>query len=205
MAAETALEASHILQIDALEMDRRTVGLTAEKMEPHPDNNLNWNQILSALYNDGVSQPDSNIEIKMHWGEARYRIQSLPAAHYDLVFLDAFSSSRNSELWSVEFFNQIKRILKPSGSLFTYAAAGPIRSGLMQAGFYVGETAPIALPRSGTQASLEESQLEKPISAAEIDALRTTTRGIPFHDPHSVWTHRHIIRDRENRVLAHKK
>ena len=205
MAAESALEAAHTLRIDALEMDRRIVGLTAEKMESHPDDQLDWNQVLHALYKEGISHPDPHVAIQMHWGDARHRIQSLPDGHYDLIFLDAFSSSRNSELWSVEFFTQIKRILNPSGSLFTYAAAGPIRSGLIQAGFYVGETKPVGRPRGGTQASLDAAQIETPISPSEMEILQTTTRGIPFRDPHHVWTHRQIIRDRENRVLAHKK
>ena len=180
MAAETALNTTHSLHIDALEIDRRIVGLTAEKMESHPDHQLNWNQILQALYTEGVSQPDPQIDIQMHWGDARHRIQSLPAAHYDLVFLDAFSSSRNSELWSVEFFDQIKRILKPSGSLFTYAAAGPIRSGLMQAGFYVGETKPVGRPRGGTQASLDAEEIETPISVSEMEILKPPREASPF-------------------------
>ena len=94
--------------------------------------------------------------------------------------------------------------MRPNAQLFTYAAAGPIRAGLLQAGFHVGETAPIGRPRSGTQATLNPTLIQQPLPIEEREILATATRGIPFYDPQLVWTHREIIRDREKRVLQFK-
>ena len=94
--------------------------------------------------------------------------------------------------------------MRPHAQLFTYAAAGPIRAGLLQAGFSIGETTPVGRPRGGTQATLDARLLLQPILENERNFLRATTRGIPFHDPHLLWTHREIVRDREQRILEFK-
>mgnify|MGYP001185957825 FL=1 len=94
--------------------------------------------------------------------------------------------------------------MRPHAQLFTYAAAGPIRAGLLQAGFSIGETTPVGRPHRGTQATLDAHLLLQPISEKEQHSLETTTRGIPFHDPHLLWTHREIVRNREQRIIDFK-
>ncbi|MBN2685934.1 MAG: hypothetical protein JXR40_11695 [Pontiellaceae bacterium] len=54
----------------------------------------------------------SNLAI-IHWGDARYTSTKLEANAYDLIFLDAFSTQRNSELWTVYFFKKLRRLMKP--------------------------------------------------------------------------------------------
>ena len=199
-----ASDAIHPLHITALEMDRRIVRHAAETLPPDPTTNFNWNDTLQQLYQHGSASPLPDHPIQMHWGDARHTITHLPDASVDLVFLDAFSSTRNSECWTLQFFQQIKRIMRPHAQLFTYAAAGPIRAGLLQAGFSIGETTPVGRPRGGTQATLDASLLLQPILENELEPLKTTTRGIPFYDPHLLWTHREIVRDREQRIIEFK-
>lgn len=203
-ALNTAPHSPHPIRITALEMDRRVVRHAAETLPPHPDDTFDWAATLQDLYQHGHAQPLPNQSIQMHWGDARHTITLLPDASVDLIFLDAFSSPRNSECWTLHFFQQIKRVMRPNAQLFTYAAAGPIRAGLIQAGFHVGETTPVGRPRSGTQATLNPTLIQQPLPTDEHNTLATATRGIPFHDPQLVWTHREIIRDREQRVLQFK-
>ena len=199
-----ASDAIHPLHITALEMDRRIVRHAAETLPSDLTTNFNWNATLQQLYQHGFASPLPDHHIKMHWGDARHTITHLTDASVDLVFLDAFSSTRNSECWTLQFFEQIKRIMRPHAQLFTYAAAGPIRAGLLQAGFSIGEITPVGRPRGGTQATLDASLLLQPILENELEPLKTTTRGIPFYDPHLLWTHREIIRDREQRIIEFK-
>jgi hypothetical protein len=95
--------------------------------------------------------------------------------------------------------------MKPDAVMVTYCAALPVRSGLLQAGFFVGETQPVGRRRSGTLAALRAEDIDTPLPASELRTLRETTRGLPYRDPHGVWTNREILRDRQERILQSKQ
>ena len=140
----------------------------------------------------------------MHWGDARHTVTKIEDSSFDLVFLDAFSTQRNSELWTVDFFRQLKRVMKPDAVLLTYCAAIPVRAGLIDADFFVGETDPVGRARGGTIAAMREADIEIPLPDHEIKMIRETTRGLPYRDPYSVWTNKEILRDRQERILHFK-
>jgi hypothetical protein len=83
----------------------------------------------------------------------------------------------------------------------TYCAAIPVRAGLIEAGFFVGETEPIGRNRGGTIAVLDDNQIQFPLPDHEMDLIRSTTRGLPYCDPHGVWTNKEILRDRQERII----
>ncbi|MBN2704060.1 MAG: TIGR01212 family radical SAM protein [Pontiellaceae bacterium] len=140
----------------------------------------------------------------IHWGDARYTSTKLEANAYDLVFLDAFSTQRNSELWTVDFFKKLRRLMKPDALLLTYCAAIPVRSGLIEAGFFVGETEPVGRQRGGTLAAMRSQDIEIPLPDHELNMIKETTRGLPYRDPYGIWTNKEILRDRQERILAAK-
>jgi hypothetical protein len=140
----------------------------------------------------------------LHWGDARYTITKLDPHAYDLVFLDAFSTQRNSELWTVDFFRRLKAVMKPDAVLMTYCAAIPVRAGLLEAGFFVGETAPVGRQRGGTIAAMRPEDIETSLPDHELKMIRETTRGLPYRDPYGVWTNKEILRDRQERILQAK-
>ena len=200
---ESVSDSSNQLNITALELDRRIVKEASNTLL-YDKSNVNWNLTLKELYENGYSNPCGDHNIKIHFGDARYTISFIEDQSIDLVFLDAFSSSKCSECWTVNFFKEIKRIMHPEAQLFTYSSAGPIRSGLLMAGFYIGETLPKSNKYFGTQATQIQSLLKYPLSKVEIQLLNNTTRGIPFFDPNLIWTHREIIRNREKQIIKFK-
>lgn len=202
-AMDTALEAKGTLQVTALEMDRRVIGSAAASMRPCPSDKLNWNSVLYALYKTNEYH-SRNTQCRLHLGDARYTITHLKPDTFDIVFLDAFSTQRNSELWTVDFFKKIKRIMKPKAILLTYCAAIPVRSGFLEAGFYIGETDPVARQRGGTIAALHPDPISIPLSDEELQMIHKTTRGIPYHDPYGVWTNKEILRHRQEQILIAK-
>jgi hypothetical protein len=193
------------LQITALEMDRRVVREASRHIQPVTTDSFDWNKTLSDLYLHQSATINHQSSIVMHWGDARHTVTVLEPGRYDLVFLDAFSTQRNSELWTVDFFRKLKRVMKPDAVLLTYCAALPVRSGLMEAGFFVGETDPVGRARGGTIAAMREADIAIPLPDQEISMIRQTTRGLPYRDPHSVWTNKEILRERQERILEWKE
>jgi radical SAM protein (TIGR01212 family) len=193
------------LSITALEMDRRVVGQAAQNIQPLETDLLDWKKILSDLYRTQKSLISNRLSLSIRWGDARHSITQLPPLSFDLIFLDAFSTQRNSELWTIDFFRKLKSKMKPDAVLLTYCAALPVRAGLIEAGFFVGETAPIGRQRGGTLASLNTNAIQTPLSLAELETIKSTTRGLPYRDPHGIWTNKEILRNRQERILECKK
>ncbi|WP_372846622.1 TIGR01212 family radical SAM protein [Pontiella sp.] len=193
------------LSITALEMDRRVVGAAAENIHTKETDSFDWKKTLAELYASGSSRLPHHASLSIHWGDARYTITKCEPHAYDLVFLDAFSTQRNSELWTVDFFKKLKGVMKPDAVLLTYCAAIPVRAGLMEAGFFVGETVPVGRQRGGTLAALRPEAIEIPLPDHETEMIRTTTRGLPYRDPYGVWTNKEILRDRQERIIQSKQ
>ncbi len=214
-------DAASTLSITALEMDRRVVGAAAKNIQTLDSDTFDWKKTLMELYLYGQSEisnrhakrgfPDGKQRIEekwqsamIHWGDARYTITKLQPSTYDLLFLDAFSTQRNSELWTVDFFRKLKDVMKPDAVLLTYCAAIPVRAGLLEAGFFVGETTPVGRQRGGTIAAMRAEDIEIPLPDHELKMISETTRGLPYRDPYGVWTNKEILRDRQERILEAK-
>ncbi|MEN7973010.1 MAG: TIGR01212 family radical SAM protein [Verrucomicrobiota bacterium] len=202
------------LSITALEMDRRVVGTASKNIQTLPTDTFDWKDCLSQLHSCLVPHasclPTTSCLVPhasclMHWGDARYTVTKLEPDSFDLVFLDAFSTQRNSELWTVDFFKKLKTAMKPNAVLLTYCAAIPVRAGLLEAGFYVGETDPVGRQRGGTVAAMRREDIEIPLPEHELKMIHETTRGLPYRDPHGVWTNKEILRDRQERIIQSKQ
>ncbi len=201
------------LKVTALEMDRRVVGMAAKNIQTLETDAFDWKSTLAKLHDQCESSNltrhsqrriTDHASIEMHWGDARYTITKLEPNAFDLVFLDAFSTQRNSELWTIDFFRKLKAVMKADAVLLTYCAAIPVRAGLMEAGFFIGETNPAGRQRGGTIAAMREEDIGSPLPDHEIKLIRETTRGLPYRDPYGVWTNKEILRDRQERILQSK-
>ncbi len=193
------------LSVTALEMDRRVVGAASENIQTLETDCNDWKQILSDLYENQSAIGNRKSEIQILWGDARYTVTKLAPESFDLVFLDAFSTQRNAELWTVDFFRKLKRVMKPNAVLLTYCAAIPVRAGLLEAGFFVGETHPVGRARGGTMAAMQEHDIEIPLPDHEVRMIRETTRGLPYRDPFGVRTNKEILRSRQEEIILRKQ
>ncbi|OGI07447.1 MAG: TIGR01212 family radical SAM protein, partial [Candidatus Margulisbacteria bacterium GWF2_35_9] len=193
---------THSLNITALEIDKRVVRYMSETIPEEPNDAFSWRDCLSSIYSED-SFNHGNASLSIFWNDARYSIQKLDEGKFDIVFMDAFSSQRNSELWTLDFFNQIKRIMKPSGILLTYSQAIPVLSGLIQAGFYVGFTQPIGLDKKGTIAAMRKEDILMPLTEKDLVEI-SSTRGIPYRDPFHILSNKDILRNREKEILKKK-
>lgn len=184
------------LRIVALEMDRRMVGQAARELSGGEECRFDWPIVLDDIYRNGCSR-GNGFRIDMRWGDARHTLRDLDPDSFDIVFLDAFSTQRNSELWTLDFFRALRGPMKPDAVLATYCAALPVRGGLMQAGFHIGESIPVGRKRGGTIAAMRGEDIEHPVSERELEVIRSTTRGLPYRDPRGCWNNGKILRQRE--------
>lgn len=79
---------------------------------------------------------DYDFEIRIILGDAVNTVKSLEE-RFDAVFLDPFSPSRNPKLWTVQFFKDVKKLMKKNAILATYSYARQVRENLNKAGFVV--------------------------------------------------------------------
>ena len=166
------------LEITALEFDLRTLQAALNLYNP---NSKEFN-ILQELINNGFCRC-GNSEIKLLLDDARNTIRKLPEKSFDLLWLDAFSSDVNPELWSQHFFAECFRVMRNDGALLTYSSAPTVRGGLFKAGFTVGETPSFGRKRSGSIAFINIPQEGfVPLSEKEKHIIFDSTAGVPYSD-----------------------
>jgi tRNA U34 5-methylaminomethyl-2-thiouridine-forming methyltransferase MnmC len=184
--------ANHELDITALEMDKRVVRAAAEKFQTLEKDPVDWQSTLRNLLTANQSAI-GNHQLAIHWGDARWLIQNIEDELFDVVFHDPFSSQHCPELWTVEFFQQLHRVMKPDGVLLTYSSSMPVRGAMREAGFYIAETEPEHQMGNGTIASPSELPKMFP-RIGKLDPRRS----ISYRDPYLSATPKAILRQRQD-------
>jgi len=186
----------HRLDITALEMDKRVVRAASEFFQPLETDPVDWRKVLRNLLQSNPSSiPNLQSSISLLWGDARYLIQKIPDGSMDVVFHDPFSSQHCPELWTVEFFQQLYRVIKPDGVLLTYSSSLPVRGAMREAGFVIGETHPGHQMGDGTIAAKRTEDIEFPMVGKMNER-----RSLPYRDPHLCATSKTILRQRQEAV-----
>lgn len=155
--------------------------------------------ILDALLNSGSFKSDF-AEITLLAGDARSTVRTLKQ-EFDCIYLDGFSPDINPELWTLDFFRELKRLLDPSGVIVTYSSAYPVRGAMLKCGLLTGETDAFGRRRGGTAAAMDVSAIEKTLDEKEMNIILKSTAGTPYRDPGldnaALW-----ILERHKRVIA---
>ena len=175
-----------------------------ELMGRHQNNQKIHNIYYKYMSNRNKYPPKSRLKsyqnrLRVFFDDARSTIQTLDGG-YDFIFHDGFTPSKQSILWSYEFFNELKRIISSSGNITTYSSSASVRSALIQNGFYVSKISSENRKTSGTFASLSKEFSQIPLSEEETGLLKTRA-GIVYHDDGMVQSHDEIIKRREEEVM----
>ena len=101
-----------------------------------------------------VAKGKKSDRLKIILGDARETIKSLNKK-FDAVFHDPFSPPKNPELWTEEFFREVKKRMKKGAILATYSCARVTRDNLKAAGFKVMD-GPIVGRRSPSTLAVNE-------------------------------------------------
>ncbi len=152
--------------------------------------------------------PRSKVNIDFFIDDARISVQKLNSK-YDFIFLDPFTPSKTPTLWTVDFFSQLKRLLSYKGNITTYSNAAPVRTGLIEAGFFIGQTTPVGKKTPGTIAYKNPGLVKNELSEKEKGILETKA-GIPYRDKNLNSTINEVLSNREfekhksNRISSSK-
>ena len=113
---------------------------------------------------------EANLEVLI--GDARVTLESYQGEPFHAIFQDPFSPKKNSRLWSVEWFECLKKHAHPGVALSTYSASSSIRKALMEAGWIVEERAGFAGKRASTRAYLKGKMSEELIRKLSSDKIK---------------------------------
>jgi chorismate dehydratase len=117
------------VEIVALEKDRRVLE-EIDKIEVPEYLRKDYEKVKKA------AKSLSYGKIKIILGDAVKTLKNVDGK-FDAVFLDPFSPLKNPELWTKEFFVEIKRKMNYGAILATYSCARKVRENLQEAGFRV--------------------------------------------------------------------
>ena len=62
---------------------------------------------------------------------------SIKNIKYDIIYFDAFSPSKQTDIWEENILRKMHNLLKKNGSLVTYCAKGIIKRRMKKIGFNV--------------------------------------------------------------------
>lgn len=182
------------LKIFSFEMEK-AIGPYLDQLKIPAEQQDSFNWIREAF--DTGSFHGGNLEITMLWGDARQSIKKLQEFRggTSAVFLDPHSPGKNSELWTVDFFNKLYDLMDEKANLTTYSKAPQVRGGLLEAGFRISPLFSEQFKKEGTLAS--KSALPNEIKREIIlQNIKTTA----YRDNRAMDLPREIIR--ENRIIT---
>jgi tRNA U34 5-methylaminomethyl-2-thiouridine-forming methyltransferase MnmC len=203
-----------IISIDMVEISPETLALILLLNNPFNSYKLVKKAVEDELFREGLIKlksiddeiPDG-ICIRLFMEDARTLVKKIKGQkRYDAIFLDPFSPLKAPELYSIDFFEILKSLIKDDGLILTYTSAAPVRSAIVSSGLHVGE-GPSFGRSGGTIASPNPYMIDKALSKSDERMIALSDAGLPFKDPHLTDTS-HIIlqrRDDERKEARGKK
>jgi tRNA U34 5-methylaminomethyl-2-thiouridine-forming methyltransferase MnmC len=139
MAIDVALKENKDCEIEVygLEYDEEIVNKIQEVNPP-----IKFFEHYKNLTPQSLEFKQGNVTVKMILGDARETVKNLPENYFDAVFYDPFSPKTAPEMWTVDLFKEMFRIMKKHAVLATYSCARMARDN-MSAGGLVYSDGPI--------------------------------------------------------------
>jgi tRNA U34 5-methylaminomethyl-2-thiouridine-forming methyltransferase MnmC len=172
-------ENDKIYKIVSLEKDR-SIEKWFDKIIFNDHRDSEYSKAKSAFRNGRYEDERCSIDVII--GDARNSIIDLIKikSRFDVVFQDAYSPSKNPELWSLEYFINLKAIMNHEAILTTYSAAPQVRMAMLKAGFTVGAGPSIGKKKEGTIATPGHSILS--LTEEYIENLADNVKSTVYRD-----------------------
>lgn len=113
-------------------------------------------------------------ELKVLSGDARKTIKQIPKGEINAIFQDAYSPGKNPDLWTLEWFQDLKFVAHEDCCMATYSASARIRRAMAQAGWYIVERKGYGSKRSMSVAHAKkiENSINERLLKSNLEALK---------------------------------
>lgn len=164
--------------------------------------NIYYHTISSRHKKGHFSYKIDNSSLKWHVGDARGVILDLDE-EYDIIFLDAFTATKQPILWTLEFISLLsKKLDKSSGLILSYSKAAPYRKALLLNGLKIGKFYNNNNIQT-TLATFNNVLLKYNLDSFELGLL-DTKGGIPYEDKFLSLSSDEILKNRQEAVKLSK-
>ena len=177
------------LKVDMIEISKATLACGLLVPSPITEHEITKKAIENELIKQNYAslsliknEIPSNIDINIFIEDARKIVQRLDDKSYDAIFLDPFSQNMAPELFSLDFFNEFKRIIKHNGIIATYTSSAPVRDAFIEADFFIGQGPIFGRKQGGTLASPNPLMLDTALPKNDEIRIALSDVGIPFRD-----------------------
>jgi len=141
-----------------------------------------WEESIGELLTTGMAHPAPSILWKLHRGDFSRSTPEAPAP--SAIFFDPYSPARNAEMWSLETFRMIREAVAypdaPDCTMTNYTRSTSVRVTMLLAGWFVGTGVATGEKEETTIAANRPSLLEKPLDAAWLSRVRSSTNSSPL-------------------------
>lgn len=173
--------------IKSLELDDSSIKLALTIF----NDSTREHEILNSLRAKNL-WTDTKNTIELFLGDARKSACKLQAK-FDLIYLDAFSTQKNPELWTYDFIKKLAAILKPDGAIITYSASFAVRGAFIRRRMFTGSTEPFGRKNGGTIASFNKNVIESSLPEKDLNIILKSTAGTPYRDTNLSSTNKQIL------------
>ncbi len=136
MAIDVALEENPHCEVEVvgLEYDPEII---KKIQDVNPD--IDFFTHYKKLTPENLQFKHGNVTVRILLGDARETVKELSNDHFDAIFFDPFSPKTAPDMWTVEFFKEMYRVLNNEGLLATYSCARMARDNMSKAGLFYGD------------------------------------------------------------------
>lgn len=150
MAIEVALEENPDCLIEVVGVEK-DVEIIKKIQEVNPP--IKFFKFYKKLSVGNLEFKEGKISVKVLLGDAKKVVGGLESGYFDAVFYDPFSPKTSPEMWSVELFKEMYRVMKDSGILATYSCARMVRENMSEAGLFYDDGPIVGRRGPGTVAT----------------------------------------------------
>jgi len=156
MAIDVALEENPNCKIEivAVENDPEIIKKILEVKPPIKSYTLYKELVRANEIKEGkFVYENNNIKVTLFIEDAKKASRKLPEKYFDAVFYDPFSPKAQPEMWEIELFKEMFRVMKDPATLATYSCARIIRDNMSAAGLFYDDGPIVGRRGPGTVAT----------------------------------------------------
>lgn len=116
-----------------------------------------------------------NIKVLVIVGDARLQFRTFNHPKYHAIYQDAFSPQKNTTLWTMQWFTELKNVADNNCILSTYSASSGVRLSLIDAGWFVFKGENFGVRAESTRAKLSGPSDEEIISRLNRSHMEVIT------------------------------